>query len=483
MAHGEEFSNTLLVEVDGRAAARRRRAAAGQRLRRRQHATCPDLFVLRFSDDGGTVLAKARFKIGAEVELSLQSHGTRRPRRAPRRRGHGARGGGRRDGGVHTVVRGLDESHRLFRGTRVEAYVNMTASDIVTKVAQRAGLQTARSTRPARRSTARQPGRRERLGLPAPARGENDRLLSVVSERQARVRRAHARRTEAPGGHGGARSNPLVLERGVNLVHLRGDGHLGRAGPRGRGARLGPCAEAGGRRRRSPPSHASAVLDSGLTPARWPRRSAARRTSSGLGLRRQPETRTDGSGRSLADHLAGGFAELEGTARGNPQLRAGTAVEAGRRRPAVRRASTRSVRPGTTSRTSTGYTTSFSRQQHLRAVAVRRPRRSPESGRPRLGVVPAVVTSVKDPDNLGRVKVKLPWLSDDLRELVGAHRPARGRGQGRGLTRCCPRSTTRCWSPSARATSGAVRARRPVQRRGQAGRAAGPITSTPTTAR
>ena len=31
------------------------------------------MFVLRFTDDGGTVLAKASFEIGATVELSVQS--------------------------------------------------------------------------------------------------------------------------------------------------------------------------------------------------------------------------------------------------------------------------------------------------------------------------------------------------------------------------------------------------------------------------
>ena len=45
-------------------------------------------------------------------------------------------------GGTFTVIRGYDAAHRLFRGRRTEAYTQMTASDIATKVAQRAGLQT-----------------------------------------------------------------------------------------------------------------------------------------------------------------------------------------------------------------------------------------------------------------------------------------------------------------------------------------------------
>src|SRR5207249_1275242 len=39
-----------------------------------------------------------------------------------------------------SVVRGLDQSHRLFRGRRTESYLNATYSDIAKKVAQRAGI-------------------------------------------------------------------------------------------------------------------------------------------------------------------------------------------------------------------------------------------------------------------------------------------------------------------------------------------------------
>ena len=38
------------------------------------------------------------------------------------------------------MIRGYDQAHRLFRGRRTDSYIQMTASDIATKVAQRAGL-------------------------------------------------------------------------------------------------------------------------------------------------------------------------------------------------------------------------------------------------------------------------------------------------------------------------------------------------------
>ena len=39
------------------------------------------------------------------------------------------------------MIRGYDQTHRFFRGRRTASYQQMTASDIATKIAQRAGLQ------------------------------------------------------------------------------------------------------------------------------------------------------------------------------------------------------------------------------------------------------------------------------------------------------------------------------------------------------
>ena len=36
------------------------------------------------------------------------------------------------------------------------------------------------------------------------------------------------------------------------------------------------------------------------------------------------------------------------------------------------------------------------------------------------GVVPAIVTSLNDPKRQGRIELKFPWLSDSLRERLGA---------------------------------------------------------------
>ena len=72
MPHGEEFSNTILVTVDGTPLPDDIKPLLVNGYVD-DSTNAPDMFVLRFSDDGGMVLAKAKFKIGAKVESSASS--------------------------------------------------------------------------------------------------------------------------------------------------------------------------------------------------------------------------------------------------------------------------------------------------------------------------------------------------------------------------------------------------------------------------
>src|SRR5262245_41164751 len=217
MAHGEEFSNTILVTVDGTPLPDDIKPLLVNGFVD-DSTNVPDMFVLRFSDAGGTVLSKAKFKIGAKVELSLQST-------APD--GHVVLLTGEvttlevevGEKGVHTVVRGLDMSHRLFRGTRAEAYVNMTASDIVKKVASRAGLERKVDATTTPLDHTSQDGVNDWDFLRRLA-AEHDRVLTLTEGKLEFTARTPA--SEAPGGSAGSRTDPLVLEAGVSLVHLRG---------------------------------------------------------------------------------------------------------------------------------------------------------------------------------------------------------------------------------------------------------------------
>ncbi len=423
MAHGEEFSNTILVTVDGTPLPDDLKPLLVNGYVD-DSTNVPDMFVLRFSDDGGTVLAKAGLKIGAKVELSLQST-------APG--GHTVLLKGEMtalevevgEKGMHTVVRGLDASHRLFRGTRAQAYVNMTASDIVQKVAQRAGLDCKVDATRTPLDHTSQDGVNDWDFLRRLA-AEHDRVLTLTEGTLEFTTRTPA--SEAPAGSAGSRADPLVLEAGVSLVHLRGTitsgGQVPEVEVRGwdpvqKKALVGREAAKTG----------SAVPDSGLTPASVAATFKSAPYVLGLAsLEHQPAV--DAIAVSLSDHLAGGFAELEGTARGNPALRAGTAVKV---------VGVGDQFSGKYVLTSTrhefspdhGYRTSFcasnTSERSLYGTTNGVARERPQI----CGVVPAIVTSAKDPDQLGRVKIKLPWLADSY-ESWWARTVQPGAGKDRG---------------------------------------------------
>ena len=225
----------------------------------------PDLFVLRFSDEGGTVLAKAQLRDRREGRAQPAVDRSRAAAACcSTRRGHRASRWSWASGRPHGRP-GARPSHRLFRGTRVEAYVNMTASDIVEKVAQRAGLDGARSSddhhaRPHQRRTASTTGT-SCAGWPPSTTGCS-RWSTASSSSCARTPA-----TEAPGGSAGSRAGPArPRARGEPRAPPRHD-HLRRPGPGGRGARAGTRAEEGARRHAGRRRPQSAVPDSGVTPA------------------------------------------------------------------------------------------------------------------------------------------------------------------------------------------------------------------------
>ena len=96
MAHGEEFSNTILVTVDGTPLPDDVKPLLVNGYVD-DSTNVPDLFVLRFSDDGGTVLAKAQVRDRREGRAQPPVHGTRRATacssraRSPRSRWRSAR--------------------------------------------------------------------------------------------------------------------------------------------------------------------------------------------------------------------------------------------------------------------------------------------------------------------------------------------------------------------------------------------------------
>ena len=250
-------------------------------------------------------------------------------------------------------------------------------------------------------------------------------MLTVAEGKLRFMKRPEA--GSAPGGSD-ARNEPLVLQQGVNLVNLRATitaaGQVPGVQVRGWDPQRKEAVVA-----EEPAATLSAATDAGVTPVQLAQQVGSPTYVAGLATISDPEV-AKSAARSLSDHVAGGFAEVEGTARGNPALRAGTAVRlAGVGNPFTGRYVLTSTRHDFSPQH--GYRTAFVASNTSERSLYGSTTAGADSAAVH-GVVPAVVTSAQDPEGLGRVKVKIPWLSDGY-ESGWARTLQPGAGGGRGM--------------------------------------------------
>jgi uncharacterized protein involved in type VI secretion and phage assembly len=332
-----------------------------------------------------------------------------------------------------TEVRGLDHAHRLFHGTRVAAYPNMTVADVVRKVAQRAVLKVGRID--AVRGVGGSPERQ----LSQDNVSDWDflmRLADLVGAQVVVVEGAlHFRLPQPPTGApdpaARATQDPLVLEANRNLVSLRAAitavGQVPEVTVRGWDV---------GNKRAVSTAVAPKVPGTeagGADPVKL-----GRVFNSPSYLMADPALGTEGEVRAaataLAERIGGGCAELEGVAKGNPKLRAGTAVAlANVGEPFAGKYTLTSTRHLFSEQA--GYTTAFTvsgrSDRSLYGLAVGARGGPGRPGAAAQGLVPAVVSDVKDPAKLGRVRLTMPWL-DGHYTTGWARVVAAGAGAGRG---------------------------------------------------
>ncbi|MEO3780720.1 VgrG-related protein [Micromonospora sp. B11E3] len=402
----EQFANALLVEVGGsplpaEVAALLTYAAVDD------SRNLPDRFVLRYRDPDRTVLAKGGFAIGAPVRLSVQTSDPGGP--APLLTGEVTALEYELDGsGSFTEVRGLDLAHRLLRGRRVAAYPGMSVPDVVRKVARRAGLKAGR------------------IDPVTGVGGEPEAQLSQdnVSDWTFLNRLAglvgaqvlvldgelHLRMPEPPAGapdpSARATQDPLVLEVNRNLIALRAGVTATAQVPEVAARGWDPATKRAVSATAVPKVPGAEGI--GVDPA-----ALGKQVGSPPYLVADPTLGSDAAVRAVAGALAGdlggGCAEIEGVAKGNARLRAGAAVAlANVGEPFQGRYVLTSTRHVFSEQA--GYTTAFTVSGRsdrslygLTAGAARADRTGD-------GLVPAVVSDVKDPKRLGRVRLTLPWL-------------------------------------------------------------------------
>jgi phage protein D len=370
------------------------------------HLHLPDMFLLSFRDIGRDVAKQAHFQIGSKVKISAPSPA----------------GGGAEvliDGevtaleaeydalGSRALVRGYDGSHRLHRGRVTQTYQNVKDSDIAQTVAQRAGLQpgTIDDSQTTHEHVSQV---NESDWAFLNARADEIGFEVAVSEGKLHFRKPKPSQ-DAPGQGSYESTNPLQLVMGQDLLEFR---------PRVTSSEQVSDVKVRG----WDPKTKQAVIGSasaGTTSVQLPATPAALAGKFGghtfsevdHPLTTQPEV--DATAKAVADQLGSAVAEAEGVARGNPKLKAGTAVSVGQvAADFVGRYTLTHTRHVFDAHAGTGYVTRFevSGRQDRSLLGLVVNGAHPATIGPIHGVVVAQVTN--NADQLGRVKLKFPWLSD-----------------------------------------------------------------------
>jgi phage protein D len=396
------------------------------------HLHLPDTFVITLQESPEMNAAEqVRVKVGSKVKISATALGDASP--APLVSGEvtSLEGEYRESKAPVLLVRGYDASHRLMRGRISKVYRQEKYSDIAGEIADGTGLergqiddsgavhefvhQAAQTHWDFMRGLARE------IGFEVAVR---DGKLDFRTPPEAGA---------APDAGDLASTNPLQLVFGQELLEFRprvtAGGQVGQVTVKGWdiGAKRDltgqePAATTGAELPDSPASLAATFGSPGHVTGDRPRHT---------------QEEVDAGAKALAEEIGSVFAEAAGIARGNPLIKAGAAVNvslvanpfAGR----YTLTHTRHVYE-----TRTGYRTHFEisgrQERSLLGLASGGGEGATGSGvaTPGLGGVQVgIVTENADPQNLGRVRVRLPYagvdfVSDWARVAAPGNGPSRG---------------------------------------------------------
>ena len=316
------------------------------------------------------------------------------------------------------VVQAFDRAHRLHRGTKVRTFQQMSDADVVQKIARDAGFDADVASAGVQHEYLMQDNLTDYAFLSERALRTGSEL--VVDGRTLRFRPAN-----------GSAGQSITLEWGSTLraFHARmtaaeqlGEVEVRGWDPHDKRAIVGSK------------SSTDAAPRIGVTPD--DARNSAFGSARALVVHRPIATASEAEALAQAalDDATGSFVRVEGTALGNPDLRAGSTVEVkgvGRRLSGTYHVTTTTHVVGSAH----GYETHFSvRGRHAETVSELSGSGATAglAGATALGPVIGLVTNVKDPDKKGKVKVKFPWLSDD-QESAWARVVAPMAGPDRGL--------------------------------------------------
>lgn len=379
----------------------------------------PDMFILTFHDDELRWMDQGLFQLGATVliEMSMEERQQQRVMEGevtaiePRFSDNQT---------VKLVVRGYDKTHRLNRGTKSRVFVQVTEGDIVSQIAREAGLSADVDVTSEVYEHVFQHNQTDLAFLQERA----DRLGYECFVDQDTL---HFRppRTGA--------DQPIELDWGSTLrsftPKLTVVGQVDEMivkgwDPRTKREIIGKATSTNTAPEINVGGQGGQVASRAFSTAR---QMVVRRPVSS-------QSEADRVAQAILDEVNAGFVEAEGVALGNPRLYAGHKVKL---------SGLGQKFSGTYMMTSAVhiYTAKGIYQTHFRVEGVRPTLMADLIAGGNItddgsatwgGVVPAVVTNNEDPQNMGRVKLKFPWMDTSL-ESDWARILAVGAGKDRGL--------------------------------------------------
>jgi phage protein D len=378
----------------------------------------PSMFTLRFYDDDLTLVDDtSNFAIGASVEIQMTNHTNDQLETVIKGEITAIEPHYSADFVATLTVRGYDRSHRLNRGKKTRAFIQVKDSDIVTQIASEAGLTASVQATTTVHPQVIQDARTDLAFLHE--RAHRNGYEFFVDDRTLYFRKPKGNRgtvSLAWGVELRSFSPRLSVAGQVNEVVVKG------WDPATKQAVVGTATTAG----------IVTTLGVGKTGGELAKTafSAAQHIVVHRGVRTQGEAEV--VAQAILDDISAGAVEAEGLAFGNPGIVAGKKVSLTKL--GTRFSGTYLVTSARHVYNRDGYDTYFT----VEGVRPKQMADLVDSPQPDVietawaGVVPAIVTNNADPKNMGRVKVKFPWLKDDL-ESDWARVVTIGGGNTRGI--------------------------------------------------
>lgn len=382
--------------------------------------TLPAMCVLQVHDPGARTTNDGPFALGAALEVGVSDEAGRGETAIFQGEIIGIEPEFREGTVADLVVRAYDRSHRLHRGAITKTYANMSDSEIASEIARQVGLRADVDSSSAQHQHVYQDGQTHMSFLRQRARRIGYDLY--VQGETLCFKRAAA-----------AAESPISLEWGANLRTFRPILSLGEQVSQVQVRGWDPSAKrvivGQAQRGAVAPEIGENQTGGALAEDAF---GEASELSVAMSVASQAEA--DAVAQAILDEYDGAFVEAEGECYGVPTLKAGSIVDItalGSRFNGRYRVTTATHIWDTTRDYMTRFTVRGRRDDTLQRLLVG------ETGQPKpWPVMTGIVTNNSDPDNMARVRVKLPWLDAEL-ETQWARVVGLGAGDRRGV----------CWLP------------------------------------